>query len=91
MDNKTFLARLSKRLNREPAEISVLVEGLCKVFKETGADLDSIAIPGFGTFKTSKTDERITIDETTGQRTLLPPVSAKEFQPSIVLRKKLAK
>lgn len=91
LDNKTFITRLSKRLNREPAEVSTLVEGLCVVIREAGADLDSIAVPGFGTFKSSKTEERVVTDEASGERTLLPPAIALEFQPSIVLRKKLTK
>lgn len=91
LDNKTFITRLSKRLNRKPAEVSTLVEGLCVVIREAGADLDSIAVPGFGTFKSSKTEERVVTDEASGERTLLPPAIALEFQPSIVLRKKLTK
>lgn len=91
MDNKTFTSRLAKRLDREPGEVATLIEGLCNVFKEVGNNLDSVAIPGFGTFKSSKKDEMIVLDEATGERTLFPPVITMEFQPSIVLRKKLAK
>ncbi|MDE5987921.1 MAG: HU family DNA-binding protein [Duncaniella sp.] len=91
MDNKQFISRLGKRLNRESSEVATLVEGLCKVFKECGTDLDSIAIPGFGTFKSVKTDEIIVFDETTGKRTLVPPAIRMEFAPSIVLRKKMTK
>lgn len=91
MDNKTFINRLAKRLNRESAEITTLAEGLCNVFIEVGNELDSVAIPGFGTFKSTKRDELIVTDEATGKRTLLPPAITLEFQPSIVLRKKLAK
>ena len=91
MDNKQLISRLGKRLNRENAEVSTLVEGLCKVFRECGSVLDSIAIPGFGTFKSVKTDEVIVFDETIGKRTLLPPAIRMEFAPSIVLRKKMTK
>lgn len=91
MDNKQFISRLGKRLNRESSEVATLVEGLYKVFKECGTDLDSIAIPGFGTFKSVKTDEIIVFDETTGKRTLVPPAIRMEFAPSIVLRKKMTK
>lgn len=91
MDNKTFISRLSKRLNREPGEVSTLIEGLCVVFRESGAELDSIAIPGFGTFKTTKHEEKVVTDDTTGERKLYPPVITMDFQPSIVLRKKLNK
>lgn len=91
MDNKQFISRLGKRLNRENTEVATLVEGLCKVFKECGADLDSIAIPGFATFKSVKSDEAIVYDEVNGKRTLVPPAIRMEFAPSIVLRKKMTK
>lgn len=89
MDNKAFITRLSKRLNREPSEVSTLVEGLSVIFREAGSELDSIAVPGFGTFKSAKDEEKVVTDETTGERTLYPPVIHMDFQPSIVLRKKL--
>ncbi|WP_297062809.1 HU family DNA-binding protein [uncultured Duncaniella sp.] len=91
MDNKTFITKLSKRLNRDTSEVSTLIEGLNRIFRESGAELDSIAIPGFGTFKSTKTEERVVTDETTQERTLYPPVISMEFQPSIILRKKLSK
>ncbi len=82
---------MSKRLNRDTAEVSTLVEGLAVVLREAGSDLDSIAVPGFGTFKSVKTEEKIVADEATGERTLLPPSITMEFQTSIVLRKKLSR
>lgn len=91
MDNKTLITRLGTTLGRDTSEVSALIEGLCKVFKECGSDLDSVAVPGFGTFKAEKSDEHIDIDDSTGKRTLFPPKISIEFQPSIVLRKKLQK
>lgn len=89
MDNKTFISHLSKRLNRDAAEVSTLIDGMSVIFREAGSELDSIAIPGFGTFKSEKAEERIVTDESTGLRTLYPPVISMDFQTSIVLRKKL--
>lgn len=51
-------------------------------------DLDSVAIPGFGTFETIKHDEMIVEDVPTGKRMLLPPKIEVVFKPSVVLRKK---
>ena len=90
LDNKAFISRLSKRLNREPAEVTTLVEGLSVIIREAGSELDSIAVPGFGTFKSTKEEEKVVIDEATGERKLYPPMITMEFQPSIVLRKKLS-
>ncbi len=91
MDAKTFNSRLSKTLGCEPAEAAKLIEGLGSVFAREAADLNSVAIPGFGTFVTTKTDEEIVTDEATGERTLTPPAITLGFQTSVVLRKKLAK
>jgi Bacterial nucleoid DNA-binding protein len=89
MDNKTFISRLAKRLNREQGQVAALTDGLLTAFREAATSLDSIAIPGFGTFKTEKTDEQISTDAVTGRRMLLPPKIEMTFRPSVVLRKKM--
>lgn len=78
-------------MNRDVPEVATLIEGMCKVMKECGAELDSIAIPGFGTFKSSKIEEQVVYDNITRQRTLVPPMIVMEFNPSVVLRKKMSK
>lgn len=52
-------------------------------------DLDSVAIPSFGTFTPVKRDEEITTDLSTGRRMLLPPQITLEFTPAAMLRKHL--
>ena len=49
---------------------------------------DSVAIPGFGTFQSVKTDEHIDTDNE-GRRMLIPPSITVEFKSSVVLRKSL--
>lgn len=91
MDNKTLTARLSKSLSLETSEVTTLIEALSRVFKESCGDLDSVAFPGFGTFKAEKTDEYIETDGVTGRKMLYPPKINVVFQPSIIMRKKLSK
>ena len=91
MDSKTFNSRLADMLNRTTDETSTLTDAICKLLAETGSELDSIAIPGFGTFTTAKTDESVITDPATGKRTLMPPCIKMSFQPSVVLRKKLSR
>lgn len=91
MDNKTFNSHLAKTLNRTPDETATLIDAFSKIMVETGSELDSIAIPGFGTFATVKTDESIVTDPETGRRTLMPPSIRMCFQPSVVLRKKMSR
>lgn len=91
MDSKTFTARLAKTLATDPARISHLTAALTASIADTGAALDSAAIPGFGTFQSTKTDEHITVDPATGERRLIPPAITMHFLTSVVLRKKLKK
>lgn len=91
MDSKTFNTRLAKMLRRSPEETATLTDAFSKLMAETGSELDSVAIPGFGTFSTVKTDESVVTDAATGHRTLLPPSIRMSFQPSVVLRKKMSR
>lgn len=47
---------------------------------------DSVAIPGFGTFTPSKTDESV-IEHPSGKKMLVPPHISLTFSESVVLRK----
>lgn len=91
MDNKTFNSRLARALGRPTDETATLTDALAKLMTELGGELDSMAIPGFGTFVPVKTDESVETDETTGRRTLIPPSITMHFQPSVLLRKKLSR
>lgn len=91
MDSKSFASKLAQKLGSTPAEAARQIEGFSSVLAELGANMDSAAIPGFGTFTTVKTDEHIVTDPTTGERTLVPPSVCLNFQASVVLRKKLHK
>ncbi len=88
MDNKGIVNALSKKLARDPKDITALIEGLSASFRERCGNMDTIAIPGFGTFEPIKEDERIE-DLSTGKRLLLPPQITLSFQTSAILRKKL--
>lgn len=91
MDSKTFNTRLAKMLRRSPEETATLTDAFGKLMAETGTELDSVAVPGFGTFSTVKTDESVVTDPSTGRRTLMPPSIRMSFQPSVVLRKKMSR
>lgn len=51
--------------------------------------LESVAIPGFGSFTPVKHEERVETDAESGRRTLLPPHIAVNFIPGSKLRKLL--
>ncbi len=82
---------MCQTLGCDSSEVNTLLDSLISTFKEYSGELDSIAIPGFGTFKTEKSDEYVVTDQKTGERTLFPPKISVSFQPSIVMRKKLVR
>ncbi len=89
MDNKNLVSTISKKMSRETKDIISLLEGFSAILKEKCGTLDSIAIPGFGTFEAIKEDEKISTDLSTGKRMLLPPKISLKFTPSAILRKKI--
>lgn len=66
-----------------------LTRHLADIIRQAATNLDSVAIPSFGTFTPVKRDEEITTDLSTGRRMLLPPQITLEFTPAAMLRKKI--
>ncbi len=88
MENKNFITTLSKRLKQDSDTTATLVSALTSAITDICSDMDSVAIPGFGTFQPLKTDEHVETDEN-GLRRLMPPSIKLTFKDSILLRKKL--
>ncbi len=89
MDYKQFRRRLSGLMARPVEDIDALVEGLAVVLRDSCAELDSVAIPTFGTFVPVKHKEEIVSDLSTGRKMLLPPEIKIDFQPGGLLQKRL--
>ena len=89
MDNKQLQETLAKRMGRDNADISKLLEALVTTIKDRCRELDSIAIPGFGTFEAKKKLERIVVNPGTGKRMLVPPKITLSFKPSALLKSKI--
>ena len=90
MDYRTLISRLSMDTGQSPAEVTAKTDAVCEALKAMCRELDSVAIPGFGTFSPVKEEERI-VSSPDGGRTLLPPRVYVEFKSSVVLRKALGK
>lgn len=89
MDYKTFRRLLAEKLGHKNADIDSLVEGLAIVLRQSCGDLDSVAIPTFGTFAPKKHDEEVRTDLSTGKKMLVPPEITVEFRPGAMLTKRL--
>lgn len=66
-----------------------MLEALSDVVRERCGDLDSIAIPGFGTFEAKKKNERVMVNPSNGKRMLVPPRISMNFKVSNVLKTRL--
>ncbi len=89
MESKELIERVAERIGRSVDDTAKLMEGLAIVMRERLTELDSIAIPGFGTFEAKKKDERIVNNPSNGKRMLVPPRVAVNFKVSNVLKSKL--
>lgn len=89
MDYKQFRKHIAEQIHRTPADVDALVEGLTVIMRESCGDMDSVAIPTFGTFTPVKHPETISHDLSTGKRMLMPPEISLEFTPGGMLLKHL--
>ena len=89
MDSKKLVDTVAKNLGRSTDDVNKLMEAFAGVLATRCGDMDSVHIPGFGSFEPVMRKERITVNSSTGQRTLVPPKIALTFKVSNVLKTKL--
>ena len=89
MDNKQLQETIATRMERSNADVAKLLDALVTTIKERCGELDSIAVPGFGTFEAKKKLERIVVNPGTGKRMLVPPKITLTFKPSALLKSKI--
>ena len=89
MDNKKLVETLATKLGRSADDVNKLLEGLAGVLRTRCGELDSVIVPGFGTFEPRKRNERIMVNPKTCKRMLVPPKIVLGFKVSNVLKSKL--
>lgn len=87
MDNKTFINTLAERCGRDSADTQRLVEALASILRDRCGSLATVALPAFGNFSASKSDEHIATDPATGKTMLYPPAITMSFTPGAMLKK----
>lgn len=88
MNNKDFIAELSRRLGYTIKDTSELVSSLLSGMTQELQEGNVVTIQGFGTFEVKKKAERITVNPTTKQRMLVPPKLVLTYRPSAQLKDK---
>jgi nucleoid DNA-binding protein len=90
MDNRSFNTNLTQRLDTDAKTASGMADALTELLRNHLAQLDTIAIPGFGTFIPKKTDEYVATDPESGKRMLMPPAVSISFRAGSRLKKSTA-
>lgn len=91
MDKRTLTDILSKRLNIDKEQTGILLDSFRDVLSDCGRKLDTVSLPGFGTFESKKRMERIALHPATGKRLLIPPKIVLSFKASAILKQKVNK
>lgn len=89
MDNKQLMTHLAQKLGRNRTDVNKLLDALANVVAERCGELDSIAVPGLGTFVGEKHKECIVEDNVAGKRMLMPPHVELRFKMSNVLKNRM--
>ena len=80
MNNKEFIAALSKRAGYKIDDTQRMVRSACSNVTDELMEGNSVDIAGLGTFEVRKRMERIIINPTSGQRMLVPPKLVVNFK-----------
>lgn len=89
MDNKKLVETVAANLGRSSNDVNKLLEAFAGVLRARCSELDSVVVPGFGTFEPRKRNERVMVQPSTGRRMLVPPKVTLGFKVSNVLKTKL--
>ena len=88
MNNKEFIAELSRQTNLSASAAGKLINDTIKILEEHFEHNDTVIFSGFGTFEVKKKMERISVNPTTGKRYLIPPKLVLGFKQSNILKEK---
>lgn len=91
MNNKEFLAELSRRTGCKAADAQKKIYQLVDAMNVHFQEGDAVVVPNFGTFEVKKKLERIIVNPASGQRMLVPPKLVLSFKPSAAWKYKMKK
>lgn len=89
MNNKEFIAELSRRLGYTVKDTSSLMVALVAEMTEELEDENVIAVQNIGSFEVRKKQERVVVNPATQQRMLVPPKLVINFKPSTSFKERM--
>ena len=89
MNNKDFIAELSRQTKLTAADVQKKVYLVTDAMNNSFMEGNAVGVPGFGTFEVKKKNERVIVNPTTGQRMLVPQKLVLSFRPNIAWKEKV--
>ena len=89
MNNKEFIAELSRRLGYTVKDTSSLMVALVAEMTVELEVVKVIAIHNIGSFEVRKKQERVVVNPATQQRMLVPPKLVINFKPSTSFKERM--
>lgn len=91
MNNKVFIAALSKKSGYSLEDTQKLVRGVLDAMYANFEDGEAVSIANFGSFEVKKRLERMIVNPQSKQRMLIPPKLVLNFKPFSSVKKSLKK
>lgn len=91
MTHEELIEKLAERLDWEQAKVTDVLESMVTIINEQLVNNVHISIDGVGVFETFKNEERISLDQTTLARYLVPPEVIAVFNPDLILNNRFKK
>lgn len=88
MEHNIKLSEISEKSGIDVERVASLLQEFASIVGKECADMNRVAIPGFGSFEGIKHDEEIHTDLSSGKRILYPPMIEVQFVPGAMLKKR---
>ena len=89
MNNKEFIAELSRRTGYKSTDTQAMVRHLIEAMSDVFQEGDTVSVSDFGIFEVKKKMERILVNPGTRQRMLVPPKLVLGFKPNTAWKEKV--
>ena len=89
MNNKDFIAELAQRTGYSAEDTQRFVNSIVEAMGDHFQESDNVVIPSFGSFEVKKKLERVMVNQSTGQRMLVPPKLVLNFKPHVSWKERL--
>lgn len=91
MNNKEFIAALSKATGTPREQTQRMVTAAIAAMQDTFDGGDSVLVPAFGSFEPKKRMERVMANPATGGRMLVPPKVVLTFKAATAVKDTMRK